>query len=504
MKTFPQIIERSLVMNKRILSILLCLMLVVSLLVLAVPVNAAPSSVDLTITADKTEAKPGDTVNFTVTLGPVSELGGFAFKLSIPDGLTFVEGSSKLTATKASLGFDDLYFDEAPTYQIGGVASEADYESTSDTEIGTFQCTVNDDASGTQTVSATIDPSEWFSCQTWEQWGENVKVGDADVTIAGATEAPATEAPATEAPATDAPATDAPATEAHVHDNPLRHVEEVPATYETEGTKAYYICDSCGQKFWDAFAQNKIDNDDELVIPKLTPTEPVTDAPATEAPATEAPATEEPATEEPATETPATEEPATETPATETPATEEPTTVEPTTEPGPTEAGKPVYEFEKNPYEYDLNAGGDLQLVVNNVNTNLPNDAYAHFTKIEINGVDFTSSFKDAGGSGALQMTIPGSAITSFFPNSENEVKCYFDDADEPAVTIVKVSGIATADESTKDSSGDSASSTSAGTTSPKTGDSTHMYLWLLIMLASLAGACGVVYTAKRKGIFTK
>ena len=42
-------------MNKRILSILLCLMLVVSLLVMAVPVSAE-NTVDITVAADKTEA----------------------------------------------------------------------------------------------------------------------------------------------------------------------------------------------------------------------------------------------------------------------------------------------------------------------------------------------------------------------------------------------------------------------------------------------------------------
>ena len=51
-------------MNKRILSILLCLMLVASLLVMAVPVSAADATFE--VTADKTEAKPGDTINFTV------------------------------------------------------------------------------------------------------------------------------------------------------------------------------------------------------------------------------------------------------------------------------------------------------------------------------------------------------------------------------------------------------------------------------------------------------
>ncbi|MBQ1616332.1 MAG: LPXTG cell wall anchor domain-containing protein, partial [Ruminococcus sp.] len=68
-----------------------------------------------------------------------------------------------------------------------------------------------------------------------------------------------------------------------------------------------------------------------------------------------------------------------------------------------------------------------------------------------------------------------------------------------PAVTPTDA---ATKDSATKDSS--TKDSTTKDSTTAKTGDSTHTYLWLLIMLASMAGAAGVLYTAKRKGIFNK
>ena len=47
----------------------------------------------------------------------------------------------------------------------------------------------------------------------------------------------------------------------------LTKVEEVEATYDSEGTKEYYICD-CGEKFADADASTKV-TDEELVIDKL-------------------------------------------------------------------------------------------------------------------------------------------------------------------------------------------------------------------------------------------
>lgn len=191
-------------MNKRITAILLVFLLVASLAVLVMPVKAAPSSVSLTITADKTEANSGDTIYFTVTLGPVSEMGGIGFRLSIPDGLTFVSGSGTLSVTKASLGFDDLDFNESNSLCFSGTASDNDFASTSDTELMTFQCTVNDDASGTLTVGFdTINNSDFFSCQTWEQWGDKVDTGSAGVTIAEEIESPTDPPtdPPTEAPA---------------------------------------------------------------------------------------------------------------------------------------------------------------------------------------------------------------------------------------------------------------------------------------------------------------
>ncbi len=171
-------------MNKRIIAVLLALMLVVSLSVTAVPFSAANSSVSLTIAADVSEASPGSMINFTVTLGPVSDLGVIKFSLAIPSGLTFVSGSGTCSVTKADLGFSDLGFDEEDNYTFCGRGSESDYESTTDTVLMTFQCVVNDDACETQTVGfAEIQNEDFRSCQTPEEWGDRVSTISADITI---------------------------------------------------------------------------------------------------------------------------------------------------------------------------------------------------------------------------------------------------------------------------------------------------------------------------------
>ena len=190
-------------MNKRILSILLCLMLVASLLVLAVPVNAIMPShnVELKVTADKTNAKPGDTITFTVTMGPVEALGTLQMVMDIPTGLTYVPKSGT-TINKAELGFDDIAFTDE-SLMINGVRSEYEedgvktggYVSTTDTTIGSYQVTVDDNAAaGDYTVSLTN--LEFYDCLDWEDATSLYYVTPAVVTI-GASE-DATEA-ATEA-----------------------------------------------------------------------------------------------------------------------------------------------------------------------------------------------------------------------------------------------------------------------------------------------------------------
>ena len=79
-------------MNKRITSLALVFVMVLSLLATAVPVLAA-DGVEFKMTADKTIVHPStpeqeEIITFTVTMGKVSRLDSFKFKLpSIPEGL---------------------------------------------------------------------------------------------------------------------------------------------------------------------------------------------------------------------------------------------------------------------------------------------------------------------------------------------------------------------------------------------------------------------------------
>ena len=101
-------------MNKRITSIIMIFAMLFSMLATAVLVYAA-STEDLIIkaVADKTTVNPGDTVNFTVKLGPHTKLLGLRIQLKLPAGLTFVTGSGKAadniqtTLNATSAGFTE-------------------------------------------------------------------------------------------------------------------------------------------------------------------------------------------------------------------------------------------------------------------------------------------------------------------------------------------------------------------------------------------------------------
>ena len=179
-------------MNKRITSLLLCLVMIFSMMVSAVPAYAAGST-QLKVTPDRTEANPGDIITYTITLGPVSELGTIQMVVDIPTGVTYVANSGKLAdGLRNTLGFDTVEWTEEsartdpeyPGSMISGCASAADYSSGTDTVLATFQCKVNDGFTGT--VKVGLKKLEFYSCQTWTDHTSDYSVVPTAVTVEAA------------------------------------------------------------------------------------------------------------------------------------------------------------------------------------------------------------------------------------------------------------------------------------------------------------------------------
>ena len=167
-------------MNKRITSIVLSFVMLFTMLATAVPALAAGST-SLTVTADKAEAFPGDTITYKVTLGSVTDLFGLGFKLSIPSGLTFVPGSGKIAdgAQTAMSAVAINWTEGSLTYGVGN----ANYTSESTLELLEFKCTVDDGARGNKAVSLTDWDGNVFDSEYDDM---AVTINDATVNVTAA------------------------------------------------------------------------------------------------------------------------------------------------------------------------------------------------------------------------------------------------------------------------------------------------------------------------------
>lgn len=176
-------------MNKRITTLFLCLVMVAAMLVSAVPVFAEPSAhppITFTIKADKTTAKPGDTITYQAIIGPIKKLQTAEFKLVIPDELEYTGGSSpeglaaKMNATTAEFTSSTMKFN------LGGINY---YTSTGDTLLVTFTCKVKEGAAaGAKPVVKVKEGEEFFFFADSEEkyYTINYNPNGAAVTIAAA------------------------------------------------------------------------------------------------------------------------------------------------------------------------------------------------------------------------------------------------------------------------------------------------------------------------------
>ena len=296
-------------MNKRITSLLLCFVMVFAMLATAVPAFAVTGkSTYFKMTADKTEASPGDTVTYTAYIGPVDGLAAIKFKLKFPSGLTYVEGSGKaVDGLQSRLNSAKAEFTESTKVFIVG---SSNYTSTEDTALMKFQCKVNDDATGSQTVEfyiddpdnlfdqdydnidftlhnatvnvvaapkpatsiklnkstttiytganetliATVEPNDTTDTVTWTS--SNTAVATVDNTGKVTAVAPGTATITAKAGDKTATCT------VTVENAPCTHTSKIPvpakaSTCEEKGWDAYFKCDDCGQVFDNA--GNKID-----------------------------------------------------------------------------------------------------------------------------------------------------------------------------------------------------------------------------------------------------
>ena len=136
-------------MKTKIISILTILVLLFSIMPIANVFAASDSSFTLTITADKTTAKAGDTITYTITADATSGITVLDFYLDIPDGLTYVKESGAVGTGIGSIA--EKGFTENDLGEIFTFANDTAFE-LNNAQLGTFKCTVNENSIGNYTV----------------------------------------------------------------------------------------------------------------------------------------------------------------------------------------------------------------------------------------------------------------------------------------------------------------------------------------------------------------
>ena len=142
-------------MKRRSLSVLLCLVLIFSV---CQKTAFAAGVTEITITPDQSEVYIGDTITYTISIGAVERMQGFEFKIVVPEGLTYNEGSYHVTdGLRKTFGSEKADFTESSKIFI--VYGGGCYTSDSPTQIMTFTCTAT--AVGDYTVKMTgVDMSD--------------------------------------------------------------------------------------------------------------------------------------------------------------------------------------------------------------------------------------------------------------------------------------------------------------------------------------------------------
>lgn len=173
---------------KRVIALFMTALMVV--LMLPAKAYAATENVTITVTADKSVAMRGDTVNFSVAIGAVESLGGLEFKLDVPEGLTIVDSSISLPdgldTTLDSDGPIVVPTSGANDYKWSYSAQSTGYKGTSNLTILNFACTVDtDSAYEAKNVTITFEKpgdSTWKGCCF-----DNINLDEHNVTVVPAT-----------------------------------------------------------------------------------------------------------------------------------------------------------------------------------------------------------------------------------------------------------------------------------------------------------------------------
>lgn len=137
-------------MKKKIFAVLLSLIMIIGLIPMSM-VSAQDTDAVVSIEADKTSVKAGDTVTFSVYVESDVPFTTIEFIVEPPTGLTYVANSGKVAdGLKQKLGFETVEFSEINRTAI--IANDLPYNGTDKLKVVEFKCTVDSSALGDYSV----------------------------------------------------------------------------------------------------------------------------------------------------------------------------------------------------------------------------------------------------------------------------------------------------------------------------------------------------------------
>ena len=138
-------------MKRKLISIFIILVMLINLVPI-VSVNAATPTATVTVIADKTEAKRGDVINYTIKCTATEGLHSIQLALDIPAGLTYVADSGAIASNLRDVigNVTEASYTEAEKLIL--IAHYSPFSLTEDVTLATFKCKVNNDANGEYSV----------------------------------------------------------------------------------------------------------------------------------------------------------------------------------------------------------------------------------------------------------------------------------------------------------------------------------------------------------------
>ncbi len=142
-------------MSKRILSLLLCLAMVFSTVMVA-PVFAEEAANTIAINVSNANPSPGDIITYSIDCGAIDSAESMEIEIHFPTGLTYVPDSAVTVAQAAAIGwaaFDLNQMDEKTWVKITGYGGQGALAAQT---LATFQAEVGDDFYGDAALDITF------------------------------------------------------------------------------------------------------------------------------------------------------------------------------------------------------------------------------------------------------------------------------------------------------------------------------------------------------------